>query len=356
MRDHEISFPPGKVVLFGSGETSASGRRVFDELFAALGEQPRVAVLETPAGFEPNSARVAGRVAEFLSQRLQNHAPAVQVVAARQRGTPYSPDDAALARGVMQSNVIFLGPGSPSYAVRQLQDSAVWHALRARHWLGAALVLASAATIAVGQQALPVYEIYKAGADLHWIHGLDLFRPFGFSPIFVPHWNNTDGGEELDTSRCFMGQARFDRLLRMLPSDASIVGIDEHTALVLDLAGGQGRVAGRGGVTVQRSGAEQRLASGAGFDLTLLGDFRLPDRLDDISPEFLSSALAETVRQPGPDQAPVEVERLSRQREEARLQRDWPEADRLRSEIEQRGWLIQDTPDGPRLAKAESIA
>jgi hypothetical protein len=65
---------PGLVVLFGSGETSASGRRVFHRLFSSLTHPIRLAILETPAGFELNSAWVAGQVADFLEKRLQNFA------------------------------------------------------------------------------------------------------------------------------------------------------------------------------------------------------------------------------------------------------------------------------------------
>ena len=352
MSVYETSPRPGPIVLFGSGETSTTGRRVFDWLFSTMREPPRVAILETPAGFEPNSARVAGRIADFLCERLQNYEPVVQVVPARRRGTTHSPDDMELARAVLRANVIFLGPGSPSYTARQLQDSTVWHALRARHWLGASLVLASAAAIAVGQQVLPVYEIYKAGADLHWIHGLDLLAAFGLSLTVVPHWDNTDGGSELDTSRCFMGHDRFQYLRRLLPSDATVVGIDEHTALVLDVAAGRGHVLGRGGVTVQRAGRQQQLASGASCDLAMLGDFHMPGQLDDVPPVLWTEAF-ETTSSSGSAEAPALVEALSRQRQQARLQHDWAEADVLRSEIEALGWHVQDTSDGPVLTRTE---
>ena len=62
---------PGLVVLFGSGETSPSGRKVFDLVLRRLPLAPRLALLETPAGFELNSAQVIGRVADFIRQRYQ---------------------------------------------------------------------------------------------------------------------------------------------------------------------------------------------------------------------------------------------------------------------------------------------
>lgn len=61
-------------MLFGSGETSPGGRKVFDTVLRRLPAPPKLALLETPAGFELNSAQVIGRVADFL-RRLQNYHP-----------------------------------------------------------------------------------------------------------------------------------------------------------------------------------------------------------------------------------------------------------------------------------------
>ncbi|MCJ7737415.1 MAG: hypothetical protein MUQ10_08900 [Anaerolineae bacterium] len=52
---------PGMVALFGSGETTVSAQRVYSRLFANLSGPVQLGVLETPAGFELNSAWVAGR-------------------------------------------------------------------------------------------------------------------------------------------------------------------------------------------------------------------------------------------------------------------------------------------------------
>src|SRR5579883_510627 len=162
---------PGFLVLLGSGETSASGRRVFDWLFQRVPSPIKLAILETPAGFQPNSALVAGKVAEFLSEHLTNYPLETAVVPARRRESPFSPDDPALADVVLGSDGVFLGPGSPTYAVRQLRGSAVWDAARARFATGTPLILASAAVLAISAYTLPVYEIYKAGADLGWERG-----------------------------------------------------------------------------------------------------------------------------------------------------------------------------------------
>jgi cyanophycinase-like exopeptidase len=225
----------GRVILLGSGETSASGRRAFEEVFRSYDHPPRVALLETPAGFELNSPHVIGRVAAFLSLHLQNFHPQIEIVSARKQGTPYSPNAEEIVAPLWQAEVIFMGPGSPTYAVRQLRDSLAWQVVLARHYLGADLVFASAAAIAISRFALPVYEIYKVGEDLHWKEGLDFFGLYGLPIVFIPHWNNREGGSELDTSRCFMGKERFVQLVRLLPQPCLVIGIDENTALFLDL-------------------------------------------------------------------------------------------------------------------------
>ena len=148
---HAEGHAPGRIALLGSGETSLAGGRVFESLVRAhnVPTPLRVAVLETPAGFELNSDRVAGRVADFLAVRLQNYRPEITVLPARKRGTPYSPEDPEIAAPLLRADLIFMGPGSPTYAVRQLADSLAWHRLIARHRVGATLALASAAVIAI---------------------------------------------------------------------------------------------------------------------------------------------------------------------------------------------------------------
>ncbi len=348
-----MSEQAGLVVLFGSGETSASGRKVHDWVFRRLPLPIRVAILETPAGFQPNSAHVARQLAEFVRKHLQNYEPQVTVVPARKRGTPFSPDDPDIVAPLLDANAVFWGPGSPTYAVRQLQDSLAWHIMVARHRLGTAMIMASAAIIAAGAQTLPVYEIYKVGEDIHWVRGLDFFGPYGLPLVFISHWDNTEGGADLDTSRCFMGQERFEQLLALLPPQAIVVGVDEHTALVVDLAARTCRVMGRGGVTLLKEGEEQRFTRGQTFSITELGPFQMPKPQSGIPPEIweraqAAQAAAEAVPEPSP-----EVLALVEEREAARVSRDWANADALREQIVALGWQVMDTREGPQVAPIE---
>lgn len=344
---HTEGHAPGRIALLGSGETSLAGGRVFESLAKVLPTPLRVAVLETPAGFELNSDRVAGRVADFLAVRLQNYRPQVSVIPARRRGTRFSPDDPALTGPLLHADLLFMGPGSPTYAVRQLRDSLAWHRMLARQRIGATLALASAAVIAISAYALPVYEIYKAGHDLHWQPGLDLFGPYGLKLVFVPHWNNAEGGAELDTSCCFMGRERFEALRAMLPADATVIGIDEHTALAIDLADGTAQVMGAGDVTVLRAGDERRLPAGERFSLAEFGPFSWPDPAADLPPELWAEALAAHEADEETPSPPADVLALVAEREAARHRRDWATADALRDRIAALGWRVQDTSAGP---------
>jgi cysteinyl-tRNA synthetase len=48
----------------------------------------------------------------------------------------------------------------------------------------------------------------------------------------------------------------------------------------------------------------------------------------------------------------AEVERLAQEREQARKRRDFATADRVRAQITALGYVIEDTPRGPRLKRA----
>jgi len=356
-----MTAKPGPIVLLGSGETSPSIRKVYDDLFQRFEPPVNVSILETPAGFEPNSDYVAEQIGTYLEKRLQNHRPAISIIPARKRGTEFSPDNPDLLAPMYDADLLLMGPGSPTYAARQLRGSIAWQTLQACQRLGMAIVFASATTIASSRYALPVYEIYKVGNDLHWQDGLDFFAPYGLNLVFVPHWNNNDGGKVLDTSHCYIGAERYDQMIALLPDDdpveRTIVGIDENTALVFEPADGICSIQGVGSVRLIRQGEELRFESGDQFGIDRLGAFRMPADhagIDELiwqeTKEHLRLRREEAAKVVG---APDEIVALVDAREAARNSQDWATADRLRGEVESAGWQLLDTADGPIL-KAQS--
>jgi hypothetical protein len=352
------NFYPGLVVLLGSGETQPSSGNTHEYIAENLSESPHIAILETPAGFELNSESVAGKIREFLEVRLQNFKPKIIQIAARKKGTKFSPDNFEIVEPLLYMDEILLGPGSPTYAVRQLKESLAFEMIRARHRIGAALVLSSAATLAFGRYTIPVYEIFKVGEDPHWKNGLDFWKPFGLNLSVVPHWNNNDGGNELDTSRCYIGQSRFEQLSENLPCKTVILGIDDHTSVVLDLREGICRVMGKGTVHVLKDGKQIDFPSGETFDIQVLGDFTLPPAGDGISPQVWQQAVSihqslQATKREVPD-PPQAVLSILEERKTARDAEDWGRADVLRKEIEKLGWKVMDTAQGAELVPLEN--
>ncbi len=345
---------PGLIVLLGSGETAPSARKVYHWLFEEMNEPIRMAILETPAGFEPNSHHVAEQIEKFVAKRLQNFRPRIEIAPARKRDTDFSPDDPHTVQALLEANVIMMGPGSPTYAARQLLNSVAWDTLLTRHRMGANLIISSASTIASSAYALPVYEIYKVGEDLHWKQGLNFFKAFGLDLVFIPHWNNNDGGDVLDTSHCYMGLDRYDQLIEMLPMDnPTIVGIDEQTALVINPKQKTCQVLGLGEARIIRDGQETVFPNGSTFATSEFGYFTVPQGKEGLPDEVWARAeqaevdrLAAEAAKPKPS---TEVMALVKQRLEARDQKDWAAADALRDEIEALGWRVLDTKGDPIL-------
>ncbi len=133
---------------------------------------------------------------------------------------------------IRSSDWVFAGPGSPTYALARWRGQ-IADALRDRIAAGTGLtIIASAAAAAIGSLALPVYEIYKVGADPHWLEGLDLLAVLGLKVALIPHYDNAEGGTH-DTRFCYLGERRLAMIEPELPADAAVLGVDEHTALVL---------------------------------------------------------------------------------------------------------------------------
>ena len=66
------------------------------------------------------------------------------------------------------------------------------------------------------------------------MEGMNLLGRFGLDLVVVPHWNNAEGGNH-DTRFCYMGEPRFRKLESLLPEGSSVLGLDEHTACLIDL-------------------------------------------------------------------------------------------------------------------------
>jgi len=154
----------GTIVLMGSGELTATMVEIHKALLAQLGSEPRAVFIDTPAGFQLNVDEYPARLS--VTSRQCEVSMSVASFKSIESCTPFEAEQTF--HDLRQADYVLIGPGSPSYAVRQLQQTTIPKILTGRIESGACLVAASAAALTVGRLTMPVYEIYKVGADLHW--------------------------------------------------------------------------------------------------------------------------------------------------------------------------------------------
>lgn len=256
----------GTIVLMGSGELTATMVEVHKEQLDKCGVSPKAIFLDAPAGFQLNVDQISRRAKDYFAKRV-GYPMSVASLKSAEDSTAYEAETAY--HQLREADFILMGPGSPTYAVRQLKATPIPDILVDKVRSGGCLVSASAAALTMGRMTLPVYEIYKVGQDLHWVEGMDILGALGFHLVVVPHWNNAEGGTH-DTRFCFMGKERFDRLAAMLPEDVSIIGIDEHTACIIDLESGDAGVRGIGSVVLRQTGREMIFEKGDRFPIDAL--------------------------------------------------------------------------------------
>jgi peptidase E len=267
-----MSRKKGIIALMGSGELTGTMVEVHKELFSGLPDLPRAVFLDTPAGFELNADQISQKAVDYFEKHVQQF---MSVASYKGKKLVSTLEAAQTFQKLREADFVFVGPGSPTYALKQWQETLVPEILAERIEQGGCLVAASAAALTLGRYTLPVYEIYKVGQELHWVEGINILGHFGFNLVVIPHWNNAEG-QTHDTRFCFMGEGRLRQLESLLPEDVCILGLDEHTACLLDLEKEEAFIKGIGGVTLRRSGIERVFQKGENFPLHTLrhGDLK----------------------------------------------------------------------------------
>jgi cyanophycinase-like exopeptidase len=247
------------ITFMSSGEMSARLSPAHRAVLARIDTPLRAIFLDTPAGFQENATVLAERAVEYFKHNLQQDLSIVSFKS-KKEAAPDQMDE--VAAQIRAANYVFAGPGSPTYAVRNWIDSPIADAFAAHLRSGGHLVFASSAAIAMSRHVVPVYELYKAGHDPYWVDGLDLLGPFGLELAIMPHWNNSEGGAAFDTRYCFIGKRRLKAMEDLLPESTHMIGLDENTACVFDLAAQTCKVFGSGRAVLRRAGQEKSYSPG----------------------------------------------------------------------------------------------
>ena len=243
----------------GSGETSPTMVTPHKQMIANLNitTAPVLNVLDTPFGFQENAEVLTSKLTEYFELSVGH---SVGVISLRNAHVS-SAELAKAVNAIRDSDWLFAGPGSPSYALK------VWRELGITPHLNevlshGTLTFASAAALTVGSHTIPVYEIYKVGQEPHWLEGLNLLEHHtGMSAAVVPHFDNTEGANH-DTRFCYIGEQRLRVLESALPSETFIIGVDGHTGVSFDLDTRVANVFGLGQMTIRHYGESWSVNSG----------------------------------------------------------------------------------------------
>jgi hypothetical protein len=283
----------------GSGEIAPTMVGTHRMLAAKLPKHARATMLDTPYGFQENAAELATKAVEYFATSINmtlDVAGLTEMVGG---------DALAIEKGLQlvdAAQYIFAGPGSPSYALRQWSGTPLAGLLVKKLQTGGIVTFASAAALTLGRFTLPVYEIYKAGEPPRWLDGLDILSEIGINAAVIPHYNNTEGGHH-DTRFCYMGERRLSALEREFPSNVYVLGIDEHTGVVLDIDADTATVVGKGLLTLRVGGVSTEFATGSVLPLDRLRNPTAHSTIgakpapQEVGDEMPSAALDSNLRQ-----------------------------------------------------------
>lgn len=256
---------PRILTIMGSGETAPTMVKVHRELVGRLGSTTAV-LLDTPYGFQENAPELATRAVEYFKTSVN-----VTITPAG-LGRIDGADPVTLQHGLnllTDANYVFAGPGSPTFALRQWKGTTIPDLLHTKIRTGGVVTFASAAALTLGSRTVPVYEIYKCGEEPYWLEGLNLLGDLGIPGVVIPHYNNAEGGHH-DTRFCYLGERRLVAMEKELDDHEYVLGVDEHTGLVIDFDAGSSRVVGNGVVTLRVDGVSRTFATGETIPLALL--------------------------------------------------------------------------------------
>lgn len=286
----------------GSGETAPTMVTTHRRLTALLPSPVQAVVLDTPYGFQENAPELALRAVEYFKTSINVDLQVAGLV--RMKDTHVAADPVETERGLRRladADYVFAGPGSPTYALRQWSETTVATLLADKLRTGGIVVFASAAALTLGKATVPVYEIYKVGENVRRLDGLDLLSVIGINAAVIPHYDNAEGANH-DTRFCYLGEARLVMFESMLDDGTYVLGVDEHTGLVIDLDTQVATVVGNGTVTVRLRGQSHVFETGATLSLEYLRNPWAQNAdapqapqlaivtLDDVDPQALSLA------------------------------------------------------------------
>ena len=260
---------PRILAIMGSGETAPTMVGTHRRLTSMLPTPVRAVVLDTPYGFQENASELATRAVDYFKTSVNVDLRIAGLTRMKPAAGSPAPSSAAIEKGlraVDDAHYLFAGPGSPTYSMQQWSGTPVRELLAKKLSQGGIVTFASAAALTLGIRTVPVYEIYKVGMDPYWNEGLGILRELGIPASVIPHYDNAEGGSH-DTRFCYLGERRLQMLESEMSADEYVLGVDEHTGLVINLDDESAQVVGNSTVTLRKGSKQVVFSSGETFSL-----------------------------------------------------------------------------------------
>jgi hypothetical protein len=341
--------------------------KVHREIFARIPDISAVN-LDTAYGFQLNVPQMSKKLEEYFNASLHIDVTTLHF-SSYERASEL--ERTLFKQRVRDANYVFAGPGSPTYALKQWSPLHFDEDLLSVLGKDGTLCFASAAALTLGAFTAPIYEVYKVGIEgPRWQDGLNVLGRLGLNCVVIPHFDNSEGAN-YDTRFCYLGEPRLLELEHQLPDGVATLGVDEHTAAILDFNLDTLTVKGRSNAYWRLHGESMVLANGTTTSLkelrTLTPSPSLTEPVtesseDDESPTALArlaseggdaglSALARLVQLAstggeGYIDPTVLIQGVLSTRVAARASGQYELADLLRDALVSSGIEVKDSPEG----------
>lgn len=228
-----LRYQPGAIALVGSGEYLPQMNEVDRLLLGTLGiPKARVALLPTASGLElgmPERWNALG--AEHFAALGADATPVMLINAA-------DAQDQQIIAALVGADMYYFSGGNPEHVIETLRGTPAWEAIESGYRQGAVLAGCSAGAMLLGSYTLSVRSVMR-GQEPRWLPAMGIVPGI----VVMPHF---------DRVADFAGQEMFRAILASAPENATLVGVDEDTALVRAPFDGAAswRVLGRQSVSV----------------------------------------------------------------------------------------------------------
>lgn len=228
----------GTLALVGSGEFLATMCPIDALLLARTSSSspPRVTIIPTASA--PDGPAVMARWAD---QGRAHFAALGARVDAALIATRADADDPSIAQNIATSDIVYLSGGKPGFLLETLQDTRAWDAALHVYTRGGVLAGCSAGAMILGAKLLA--PRLRLGWPWVFKDALNLID----NTLILPHY------DALPSPLSAI-------VRRSLPRSLTLLGIDEHTALISD--GDEWLVLGRSGVEITHAQQPRRYCVG----------------------------------------------------------------------------------------------